>query len=115
VQRAGSFVVNHFLLWLFFGKPRGLEITSFKLFRKTAVEKLRPFLSKEGYLAGFILREVPQRRIVNSEACIHNESNGQSSYSWKKRFRLAATLFTQSVKLGKGDIPVVIDTFLQPR
>ena len=112
--RCRAFVLNHFLLWIFFGKPRSLEITSFKLFRTSAVEKLRPFLGKEGYLAGFILREVPHSRIVNSQPCVHEESTGQSSYCWKKRWRLATTLVAQSLKLGKGEIPVSIDTFVQP-
>lgn len=105
VQNIGSWVIDK-LLQVHFRKPSGLTISSFKLFRRSAIENLEPFLWQKGYLAAFILSRFPASALINVSGIQHLSSGQQSSYSWMKRIRLVALLLGQALGLPYKKEPV---------
>lgn len=108
IANRGSFFVDLLLRWLY-GKPSDLVISSFKLFKRSAVEKLTPFLGKQGYLAAFILQVIPLDAIRNVYGIQHHFSKHTSSYSWIGRLKLIAILLHQASGCSVVNIDIDIE------
>lgn len=87
--------LNSLFFSLFLGKPQDVEIGSYRIFKRSLVERIKGEQRKFIYVSALVFRlkpkpEVQSFRFLSTES----ESQGNSRFSLKKRFYLFYLLFS---------------------